>query len=180
MKRFILTLAFFAIGFGAFAQVNIPTKKEGFTAWEIQVDDYDFLLNQTRSKAKVGGLQRKDELDAYCYERCIRLMMVLLKNPEAYVMDPNISGVECHKDFTKIENFHQSMKYKIVNPGLELDQSYNNSEGHFKARTNSKFKYYGTCSIVVSFKAINPDYNPNAISQKYIQRQLLISYEAFE
>ena len=68
MKRFILTLAFFAIGFGAFAQVNIPTKKEGFTAWEIQVDDYDFLLNQTRGKAKVGGLQRKDRMPQGFYK----------------------------------------------------------------------------------------------------------------
>jgi hypothetical protein len=65
--------------------------------------------------------------------------------------------------------------------GLKIDEGYNGSPGHYKNRVNPKWKNYGTCSIVISFEAVNPDYDPSAImSHKYIKRQLLISYEAFE
>lgn len=181
MKKSILFIYFLAISLVSFAQdTQIATGKTGFTACEIQVDDYDVLLNKTRSNAGVGSLERKEELDAYCYERCIRLLGVVLKDPEAYVLDYNVFSVEAHKNFTKMENAYNWLGWKVNSPGQKIDEGYNGSPGHYKNRVNPKWKYYGTCSIVVSFKAINPDYDPNVISQKYIQRQLLISYEVFE
>ena len=187
MKKFIFLQIFLVIGLVAFGQSNpqiIPIKKDGFEAFKVDVIEYDSLINKTRAQAGVGRLVRNDELDAYCYERCIRLMNVFLSNPDAYVLDfskGNIFRKEGHADYRKMENAFHWLIWKVSNAGLKIDEGYNGSPGHYKNRVNPKWKNYGTCSIVISFEAINPDYDPSAImSHKYIKRQLLISYEAFE
>jgi len=186
MKKFILLQIFSVIGLAAFGQINpqsIQIKKEGFSAFKVEVAEYDSLINKTRTQAGVGKLVRKSELDAYCYERCIRLMNIFLSNPDAYVLDfdnGNIFHKEAHADYKKMENAFHWLIWKVSNAGLKIDKGYNESPGHYKNRVNPKWKSYGTCSIVISFKAINPDYDPNVLSQKYIKRELLISYEVFE
>jgi hypothetical protein len=186
MKKFILLQIFSVIGLAAFGQINpqsIQIKKEGFSAFKVEVVEYDSLINKTRAEAGVGKLVRKSELDAYCYERCIRLMSIFLSNPDAYVLDyhqNNIFHKEAHAGYGKMENAFHWLNWKVSKAGLQIDKEYNVSPGHYKNRVNPKWKNYGTCSIIVHFKAINPDYDPNGVSQKYIQKQLLISYESFE
>ena len=182
MNRFILTLVFLTISIGSFSQI-IPTGKDGFNAFKVEVVEYDSLINKTRSQAGVGKLERKSELDAYCYERCIRLMNIFLSNPEAYVLDyhqNNIFHKEAHVGSKLMENATHWLNWKVSNLGVVIDAGYNKSPGHYKNRINPKWKNYGTCSIIVNFKAINEDYDPNAVSQKYIKRQLLFSYEVFQ
>jgi hypothetical protein len=186
MKKIILTLVFCAFQFASFAQTNpqsIQIKKEGFIAYKVEVVEYDSLINKTRSQASVGKLDRKSELDGYCYERCIRLMNIFLSNPEAYVLDyhqNNIFHKEAHLEAKLRENAFEWLTWKARNIGVEIDGGYNESPGHYKNRVNPKWENYGTCSIIVHFKAINEDYDPNAVSQKYIKKQLVFSYEAFQ
>jgi hypothetical protein len=182
MKKFIFLQIFLVIGLVAFGQSNpqiIPIKKEGFSAYKMEVVEYDSLINKTRTQAGVGKLVRKSELDAYCYGRCIRLMNVFLSNPEAYVLDfenGSIFHKEAHADYKKMENVFDWLIGKVSNVGLTIDKGYNGSPGHYRNRVNPKWKSYGTCSIVIRFN--NPYYDPNVLSQKYMN--LLISYEAFE
>jgi len=186
MKKSIIIPIFYLISLVAFGQSNpqsIQIKKEGFIAYKVEVVEYDSLINKTRSQAGVGKLERKSELDAYCYERCIRLMNIFLSNPEAYVLDyhqNNIFHKEAHLEAKLRENAFHWLNWKISNLGVEIDGGYNESPGHYKNRVNPKWKNYGTCSIIVYFKAINEDYDPNAVSQKYIKKQLIFSYEAFQ
>lgn len=186
MKRFIILQIFSVISLVAFGQASpqsIQIKKEGFSAYKVEVVGYDSLINKTRSQAGVGKLERKSELDAYCYERCIRLMNIFLSNPEAYVLDyhqNNIFHKEAHLEAKLRENAFHWLNWKVSNLGVEIDGGYNESPGHYKNRVNPKWENYGTCSIIVYFKAINEDYDPNAVSQKYIKKQLIFSYEAFQ
>lgn len=186
MKRFIILQIFSVISLVAFGQASpqsIKIKKEGFSAYKVEVVEYDSLINKTRSQAGVGKLERKSELDAYCYERCIRLMNIFLSNPEAYVLDyhqNNIFHKEAHLEAKLRENAFHWLNWKVSNLGVEIDGGYNESPGHYKNRVNPKWENYGTCSIIVYFKAINEDYDPNAVSQKYIKKQLIFSYEAFQ
>jgi hypothetical protein len=188
MKKFILLQIFSVISLAAFGQINpqsIQIKKEGFSAYKVEVVEYDSLINKTRTQAGVGKLVRKSELDAYCYERCIRLMNIFLSNPDAYVLDyhqNNIFHSEAHKERTKMENAFHWLNWNISGAGLQIDKEYNVSPGHYKNRVNPKWKNYGTCSIVVEFDAINQYYKPgiDPPSRKYIRRKLLFSYESFE
>jgi hypothetical protein len=188
MKKSILIPIFYLISLVAFGQSNpqsIQIKKEGFIAYKVEVVEYDSLINKTRSQAGVGKLERKSELDAYCYERCIRLMNIFLSNPEAYVLDyhqNNIFHKEAHAGYGKMENAFHWLNWKVTKAGLQIDKEYNVSPGHYKNRVNLKWKNYGTCSIVVEFNAINEYYKPgiDPPSRRYIPRKLLISYESFE
>lgn len=183
MNRFIITLVFLAISNVSFSQ-TIPIGKEGFNASKVEVAKYDSLINKTRSQAGVGKLVRKSELDAYCYERCIRLMNIFLADPEAYVLDyhqNNIFHKEAHVGSKLMENATHWLNWKVSNLGVVIDGGYNESPGHYKNRINPKWKNYGTCSIIVNFKGINEDYDPAVpTSRKYLPKQLLFSYEAFQ
>lgn len=188
MKRFIILQIFSVIGLAAFGQINpqsIQIKKEGFNASKVEVVEYDSLINKTRSQAGVGKLDRKSELDAYCYERCIRLMNIFLSNPEAYVLDyhqNNIFHKEAHGEYKRMENAFHWLNWNVSKVGLQIDKEYNVSPGHYNNRVNPKWKNYGTCSIVIEFDAINEYYKPSIDppSRRYIPRKLLISYEAFQ
>jgi hypothetical protein len=175
----------------AFGQINpqsIQIKKEGYSAYKVEVVEYDSLINKTRSQAGVGKLARKSELDAYCYERCIRLMNIFLSNPDAYVLDyheNNIFHKEAHEGYDGyklMENAFHWLNWNISGAGLQIDNHYNISPGHKKNRVNPEWKNYGACSIVVDFNAINQYYKPgiDPPSRKYIRRKLLFSYESFE
>ena len=187
MKKSILIPIFYLISLAAFGQSNpqsIQIKKEGFIAYKVEVVDYDSLINKTRSQAGVGKLERKSELDAYCYERCLRLMNIFLADPEAYVLDyhqNNIFHKEAHVGYKFMENATHWLNWKVSNLGFVIDRGYNKSPGHYKNRVNTKWKNYGTCSIIVNFKGINEDYDPAVpTSRKYLPYQLLCSYEAFQ
>lgn len=183
MNRFILTLVFLTISIGSFSQI-IPTGKDGFNAFKVEVVEYDSIINKTRSQAGVGKLERKSELDVYCYERCFRLMNIFLADPEAYVLDyhqNNIFHKEAHVGSKLMENATHWLNWKVSNLGVVIDAGYNESPGHYKNRINPKWKNYGTCSIIVNFKGINEDYDPAVpTSRKYLPYQLLFSYEAFQ
>lgn len=183
MNRFVLTLVFLAISIGSFSQI-IPTGKDGFNAFKVEVVEYDSLINKTRAQAGVDKLERKSELDAYCYKRSTRLLNIILADPEAYVLDyhqNNIFHKEAHVEAKLRENAFHWLIWKVSNLGVEIDGEYNESPGHYKNKINPKWKNYGTCSIIVNFEGINEDYDPAVpTSRKYLPYQLLFSYEAFQ
>jgi uncharacterized protein YkwD len=185
MKKFIFSLVFSAIASVAFSQ-NIQLGKDGFTATQIELAGYEILLNETRENAGAGKLVRNSELDKYCYERCLRLAKIFMANPDDYQVNfesPNSTfHKEGHLGFTKTENAHNSFgSNPSVDKAALINNGYNHSPGHFKARVNPKWKNYGTCTIVISFVGINTDYDPsNPTSRKRMPQKITISYEAFE
>jgi len=187
MKKTVITQIFAFVCLAAFGQGNqqiVQTKKEGFKAYEVEVADYESLINKTRLEAGAGKLVRKSELDSYCYERCIRLMNIFLSDPEAYVLDYHKNTIfhkEAHAGYKLMENATEWLNWKVSNLGVEINDGYNESPGHYKNRVNPEWKAYGTCSIVINFNAINEDYDPSVpTSRKYLPKQLLFSYEAFK
>jgi hypothetical protein len=185
MKKIILTLVFLAIVPITFAQ-NIQLGKEGFTAIQVEPKEYQILLNQTREKVGSGSLERKVELDQYCYERCIRLAKIFMENPDDYRVSFESHNSTFHKEahlgFTKIENAHNSFgNNHNVEKADVISNGYNRSPGHYKARINPKLESYGTCTIVINFVGVNTDYDPsNPTSRKRMPQKFVISYEAFE
>ena len=178
MKRLIFTLAFVAISIASFSQV-IPTGKEGFVAYRLYVEDYGLELNKTRVNAGSGELGRKNELDAYCYERCLRLMEIFLSDPDAFVKNNDVLVREGHKDWKIMEN--AGLNYMFKTPTVEDFNSYNLSPGHYKCRVNPEWEDFGTAAINISFVGINRDYDPsNPTSRKRMPLKLTISYEAFK
>lgn len=178
MKRFILTLAFIAISIASFSQV-VPTGKEGYVAYRLYVEDYGLELNKTRVNAGSDELVRQNELDAYCYERCLRLMEIFLSDPDAFVINNDVLVREGHKDWKIMEN--AGLKYMFKIPTVEDFNSYNLSPGHYKCRVNPEWSNFGTAAINISFVGINRDYDPsNPTSRKRMPLKLTISYEAFK
>ena len=197
MKKFIFSLVFFAIASVAFAQ-DIQLGKPGFTAIQVDPAEYQVLLNQTRKSVGAGSLERKEELDQYCYERCLHLAKIFLANPELYCLsygqgENSIFHKEAHTGYSKMENafHHLESPKKQIERADEISSGYNSSPGHYNNRINTKWKSFGTCTIVISYYD-NGDNNPkifmhndyhdptNPTSRERIVRKLVISYEAFE
>lgn len=178
MKRIILTLAFVSIGITSFSQV-VPTGKEGYVAYRLYVEGYGLELNKTRVNAGSGELVRKNELDAYCFERCLRLMEIFLSDPDAFDKNYDILVREGHKDWKIMENM--GLKYMFKTPTVEDFNSYNLSPGHYKCRVNPEWENFGTAAINISYIGINDSYDPsNPTSRERMPLKLTISYEAFE
>ena len=184
MKKFIFSLVFFAIASVAFAQ-NFKLDRNIFPGAKIdsvnrvELIGYEILLNQTRESAGVGNLVRKAELDKYCYERCIRLAKIFLADPENYYItfdqgENSIFHKEAHEDRGKMENADNLFTGKISYSADGINNRYNKSPGHYRNRVNPKWKSYGSCTIVISYK-------PSAIgSEVRIPGKFIIGYEAFE
>jgi len=185
MKKLIFSLVFFAIASITFAQ-DVQLGKQGFAAFQIDPAGYDSLLNKTREDTGVCKLVRKNELDKYCYERCLRLAKIFMENPDAYQLDFESANSTFHKQahlgFAKIENAHNSFgNNPKVKKADAINNGYNRSPGHYEARINPKWKNYGTCTIVINFVGLNTDYDPsNPTSRKRMPQKFVISYEAFE
>ena len=184
MKRLIFSLVFFAIASVSFGQ-NIKLNRNLFPGSKIdsvnrvELSGYEILLNQTRDSAGVVNLVRKAELDKYCYERCIRLAKIFLEDPANYYLSFGQGGSsifykEAHKDFVKYENADNLFTGKISYSADGINNRYNKSPGHHRNRVNPKWKSYGTCTIVISYK-------PSDISSNVrLPGKFIISYEAFE
>jgi hypothetical protein len=178
MKNFIFSLAFFTISSVAFGQ-DIQLAKEKFSGTEVEPKGYEILLNQTRDSAGAGSLVRKEDLDKYCYERCMRLAKIFMADPENYYISFHQGGSsifhkEAHQGLVKSENADNLFSGKIIDSADGINNRYNKSLGHYKNRVNPKWKSYGACTIVISYK-------PSDISSEVrLPGKFIISYEAFE
>ena len=168
MKKSILIIHFLLISSALLSQPMLEVK------------GYDDALNRTRELAGSKNLVRDTKLDQYCYERCVRLAELMLKNPENL---DQIYDVEAHVGFGKFEGILENANYlnrgDSINPVLELDKSYNRSKGHYAQRTKKEWNRFGSCTIMMEIVTLNPGYVPGSFSQPKIKRKIYISYEAF-
>ena len=185
MKRLIFSLVFFAIASVSFGQ-NIKLNRNLFPGSKIdsvnrvELSGYEILLNQTRDSAGVVNLVRKAELDKYCYERCIRLAKIFLEDPANYYLSFGEGGRsstfhnEAHEKREKMENADNVFTGSISYSAGGINNRCNKYLGHYRNRVNPKWKNYGSCTIVISYK-------PSALSSEVrLPGKFIISYEAFE
>lgn len=181
MIKDIFKIPIFIVYSSAFAQnINLGN---GVSAVIIETKEYGTFLNQTREKAGAFRVERKKELDQYCYQRCLRLARIFIENPDAYLLDfendKSIFHKQAHQGFTKTENAYNRLGFMYDYDSISND--YDRSPGHYKVRVNQKWKYFGTSTIVISFVGVNIDYDPeNPTSRKIMPQKLTISYEAFD
>lgn len=175
MKKFILIQILFALGLPAFSQVYRKPAK-------IESPGYDSILNASRDISGSNRLERKAELDSYCKERCVRFIDILIKNPK-YIVIEGGAEKESHREAKYSENFNIAMfQSRRVNPGFVakfVNSSFDSSPGHHANRVDPRFKKFGEYSMTVVLKIPNEDYDPNKISNEFIQVEALITYEAF-
>ena len=178
MKKFIFSLVFFTIASVAFGQ-DIQLERGKFSIALAKPKGYEILLNQTRNSAGAGSVKRKADLDKYCYERCMRLAEIFMADPVNYYLtflkggESSIFHVEAHKAMKWKENADNKFGVKIDSADV-INKGFNESPGHKEIRVDPKWKSYGACTIVISFK-------PNDISSEVrLPGKFIISYEAFE
>lgn len=193
----ILLIAFLNVE-GQIIATKLESIKKGTSLFHLDMVGYESLLDSTRKSNGVHSLLRSGELDAIAKERCIR-MAKILSNSESLSKDYDR---EVHNENTTPENALYSVGGGVLKDEIEgltsdeailvvtngffpesvyrINNTYNDSKGHFENRISTKYTKYGTYTVVLFCYGRNPDYEEGTFSMKYTSRRIVINYECFK
>ena len=209
MNRIIITAIIILTSLFVSGQMKVAeldTLIGGHSVYQIEMGNYDSLLNLTRTDVGVSTLTRDKSLDSLALVRCFELAEVLYKisdtkelfkkfringhkdaryriKENARMTTPSVRLSKSVLDTLSLKGFKSVMiKYEKTwgDLGEDMNKGYNGSPGHYDQRIYPKHTKYGTSTIVMILSYKNPNYDPNKIMQEYLVYKLIINYECFK
>ena len=212
MKKLIITTILILTIISLNAQVKATKINDTipfYALFKLEIPNYDSALQATRKAVNVNGLVRDKGLDSIAYLRCLRMAKILVKSNDLL----KDFSIQAHKENLTYENTsfgeargiwkeaidtlsgknlisilhrHKTLCNEETDLGLDLNNGYNKSPGHYRNRTNAKYNKYGTCTIVFIFHGKNPHYDEfiksgrKGVMMEFHARIIIINYECFE
>lgn len=182
MKRTILIITVILISLISYSQSKSLTvtglAKDStieYSIIDLDLYNYDSLLNDTREKAGVNKLYRDERYDSIARERCFELSKELLGSDDPRSLTRRFVHV-LHRYQTGENAFTITYEFKLrdtsslefinkkyisdemlkkVDYAKIINNAYNNSQAHYKNRTRDMYGSYGSAAISLAYFTSN-------------------------